>query len=131
MSKTFKLLPMMLLGLLVSAPVSTPAAAQNTQPAVEGTYDLVITESSMGPERLTLVIEREGEALRARSTSEGPLSITSIAVNGESVVLRAMYEREFPIDLPGRLTTEGGMRGRWSIEGFGGTWSAKRKPAEQ
>jgi hypothetical protein len=36
-----------------------------------------------------------------------------------------------PAILPGGLTEEGGMGGRWSVEGFGGTWAATRKPAEQ
>lgn len=111
--------------LLGPATLSAQGAPAPAPAALEGVYDVQVTESSMGPTNLTLTITRENGQLVVRSQGGDPLTITGIQVSGDDVVLQAAYDGN-PIPLPGKLSAEG-MGGSWSVEGFGGPWKATRR----
>ncbi|HEY7547233.1 MAG TPA: hypothetical protein VID27_20230 [Blastocatellia bacterium] len=100
---------------------STPASGGS----IEGMYEAQVTADGQGTLPFTLIIKRDGDKLITEVKDGGPLNITAIRVDGDSVTLSATFEGN-PFELPGKRTGNE-MGGKWEAGGFTGNWSAKKK----
>lgn len=113
-----------------AAPAQAPtSSAPSSSASIEGAYDAQVTADGQGTLPFTLIIKRDGDKLVAEAKDSGPLNITGIRVDGDSVTLSATFEGN-PFELPGKRTG-GDMGGKWEAAGFTGNWSAKKKTSSQ